>query len=514
MELHCLILTGKRDEALRQAAHRYCSIGALSGSIPLRTLLHGRRWRDLRHLAKELALPILLDLYCNNIDEVEHETTRRNAYDEFLRSHGCRRPSELGTIAESFDTKELIYFLGRVCVPEVMDVAFDVFPGSRELEEERINICSLLSEIDPENSSVYRDELAMLTKYRAIQDGLRAVDQSRVHVNADAIARWADKELYESFARYKTLLRSKVGVGSSEEFEKTARAILDSSSQPEATCLTYPDQEGDSLLLQMLEALKDEYLTNTDYGLDAYLSMRIRHGSLSGHLRGPLEEGNLIVFKTDGGDGYCKNVALADRLRISEGHREEFFAAFADFSFRYDSIISDLTKDRLQVRSARKPLGVFGLDLQNSPVVLHFVRARVNENSSFDDFLITAITAISLPLRSILLGVSDYLKTVFKQDVEAAFESLRAALESAVPLHTYLQLNSSIANVMPEVQAAVDKVAAWFVPASDQQTGVLRTIEEVVEVGIEATKKSSSRIFADYGNPAAEYRHPICRFSH
>jgi hypothetical protein len=130
------------------------------------------------------------------------------------------------------------------------------------------------------------------------------------------------------------------------------------------------------------------------------------------------------------------------------------------------------------------------LDLQRNPVILHFVRARTNEETSFNDFLITAITAITLPLRTILLGVRDYIQTSVKQAVEAAFETLRANLERCVPPWAYVRLNSSIADVMPEVQAALDRVAGWFVPASDQQQVVLRTIEQVVDVGIEATKRA------------------------
>jgi hypothetical protein len=38
-----------------------------------------------------------------------------------------------------------------------------------------------------------------------------------------------------------------------------------------------------------------EFLTNPDHGLDCYLSMRIRHGTLAGQLRTPLEVEHLIT---------------------------------------------------------------------------------------------------------------------------------------------------------------------------------------------------------------------------
>src|SRR5260370_42309335 len=150
--------------------------------------------------------------------------------------------------------------------------------------------------------------------------------------------------------------------------------------------------------------------------------MRIRHGSLSGHLRGPLEEKNLIVSKNEAGEGHRSNTILADRLHLA-ADRSAFFAAFTQFSSQYDAIIADLTKNLLQIRSAKKPQGVFSLDLQRNPVILHFVRARITEKTSFNDFLITAITAITLALRAILLEVRHYIKTTVKHEVEPAFET-------------------------------------------------------------------------------------------
>jgi hypothetical protein len=353
LELYCLIATDRFDLAIRRAAALCSESDELRHVLPLRSLLGGKRWRDVKTFAADIALPITFDLYVRTVGETEHETNRRIAYDEFLRAHNVRRPSDLAFIVERFPRKELVYLLYNVCIPHVMDVSFDTYKSSREIEEERIRVCSLLTELDPINSSVYTEEVKNRTKYITIQDGLRDVDRSRVYVNTEAVARWAEREAKESFFRYKELLRVRVGFGSPEDIDLALRKIAE-GAPPRDFFLQYPEQEGDSLLFDMFETIKKEYLSNTDYGLDAYLSMRIRHGSLSGYMRGPLEERSLIVAKDEAAARYADNLALIESLGVtSETDKRTINEAFRSFSERYDGIIDSLTKDRLQIRGPR-----------------------------------------------------------------------------------------------------------------------------------------------------------------
>jgi len=44
-----------------------------------------------------------------------------------------------------------------------------------------------------------------------------------------------------------------------------------------------------------------EFALHPEHGLDAYLSLRIRHGTLSGHLRGPVEREHLVIRRDAAG---------------------------------------------------------------------------------------------------------------------------------------------------------------------------------------------------------------------
>ena len=160
------------------------------------------------------------------------------------------------------------------------------------------------------------------------------------------------------------------------------------------------------------------------------------------------------------------------------------------FSERYDAIIEDLTKTRLQIQRPERPNGMFALRVETHPLALPYVRSRVQEDTSFSEFVQLLVGVINTLLEPVLSQVRDYIMSVVKQDVEAAFEVLRAALEKGTSQRAYVRLNSAIADVIPEVQAAIDRVSEWFVPAHEQEQLVVRTFEQIVDIGIEATRSA------------------------
>jgi hypothetical protein len=370
-----------------------------------------------------------------------------------------------------------------------MDVSFDAYKTSRAIEEERMRICSFLVEIDPEHSSTYTEEVKDLAKYLKIQDGLRDVDRSRVYVNTEAVARWAERETRENFFRYKELLRAGVGFGSPEEFDLTMRKIAEGDRSTKESFLNYPEQEGDSLLIDMFEAIKHEYLSNTDYGLDAYLSMRIRHGSLAGYMRGPLEERNLIVAKDESSGRYIDNSPLIDQLEIiAEADKRVVNDAFRSFSEKYDAIVEALTKDRLQVKRAEKPHGMFVINVDLHPWIIRLIQSRIQAHTTFGQFLELVLGGIEVLLQEVLLAVRDYIASTIKPAVRDAFEELRSELQNRLSGRLYARFNSILGDVIPEIQGAVDRVAEWFVPIQREQEVQIRSMDDILDVGIEATK--------------------------
>ena len=54
-----------------------------------------------------------------------------------------------------YGRKELIYFLRNVCSTKIMDISISTFKNSQERDKERVEICNILSQIDPDNLQEY-----------------------------------------------------------------------------------------------------------------------------------------------------------------------------------------------------------------------------------------------------------------------------------------------------------------------------------------------------------------------
>ena len=491
MEVNCLIALNETRDAILRTANFCCENEELRHIVPLRSLLQGIRWRQVRHLRERIEVPIVFDLFWRTVDENEHETNRRIAYDEFLMAHNCRRPTDLKAIADRFDLEALRYFLRNVCVHEVMDVSFDVYTSSREIEEERISVCQWLAELDPERQMDYSEEIVMLTKLINIQDGLRDVDSSRIYVDLEAFGRWAEKEVAESFLRYRLLVDAGIGFGSPSDIEAAINEFVGGDHGTVDDLLVYPNNEADTLLLDMVEAIWREFFINSDFGLDAYLSMRIRHGSLAGHLRGPLEERSLILSKNHRKDSYLEESVWIERFSyLTKEEKKGLLSALDEFSKTYDGIIDDLVQNRLQVRSKAHPDGAFHVPLAENVIWLHWIRSRITRDTDFHEFLSLVFGSIAESLKGVLRTIREEMVVDVKNRVDEAFEDLRLRLDQQIGPDEYAIVNSALADVVPEVQAAIDRIAAWFnLGEADRGTGV-RTMDQIIDIGIEATKRA------------------------
>jgi hypothetical protein len=159
---------------------------------------------DPDSMGDPLLVSVICDLYLRYLGD-DRPFIRSDAYEDFLANKGVEKPSDI--IVDEFQDERrhyLLYFLQYVCVPEVMSNS-GAFSGSKSLEFERINVCSLLLLLDPVNSAVYEKELRDITRKQIVSEGLRDVEQSKFAIDVQPLRRWAEKNLKESFGRFQAL---------------------------------------------------------------------------------------------------------------------------------------------------------------------------------------------------------------------------------------------------------------------------------------------------------------------
>ena len=78
---------------------------------------------------------------------------------------------------QEYEREELIYFLKNVCSTKIMDISISSFENSQERDKERVEICNILTQIDPDNSKEYEKEIRELTQKLMINAELKIIEE-------------------------------------------------------------------------------------------------------------------------------------------------------------------------------------------------------------------------------------------------------------------------------------------------------------------------------------------------
>jgi len=433
-------------------------------------------------LAHQLQIPILFDFYSRYVDD-RYDNIRSYAYEDFLFAHTLERPSQLeGRIAE-FDRDMLAYYLRAVCVPTIMQIS-TVFDGTRDLEDERLAVCSLLTKLDEPHAKDYESEIREITRRQIIHRGVRHVEQSKLFVNLPVIRRWADRNLKESFGRYQALL--KAGIKADSSGFNDALQDLIAGKRPSQAALKLPENEASTLLVAMLDALLQKCTLDSEHGLDCYLSMRIRHGALSGQLRGPLEDERVVTQRASETGEYNPNDYWLFRLNgLPWEVRQAVDSRLSRFSADYDAFVNRMADGLIQVKGPGKEEGLFTVGC--TAVQLAGLAADVKEETTFELFIDRCFDIFWNHLETCVSDVRAAIDTTLKRELNALFNSVQEDIEGITDGGA-ADLYRAVRTAQTGAQQALDHVKEWFrlvKPALEPDF----YLEDLIDIGLQCVKR-------------------------
>lgn len=358
------------------------------------------------------------------------------------------------------------------------------FNSSRELGEERLAVCAILAEIDPDNIEEHEMEIRDITRKLVVRRGVREVEQSKIYVDMPAIRRWAEKNLKESFLRYQALSSAGLDAGGAG-IDEAVRDMLAGTPVSEEY-LRLPKNEMSGLLVNMVTDFFEQCLKNPAHGLDCYLSMRIRHGALAGQLRAPLEQEAVISLREGPLDEYKPN----EYWKSQYSHWPEEIVEVIDkqmraFSEQFDALVDRIAGDYLQIHSTDKPKGLFNLSL--NALVVRALASDITPKVTFDDFLNMCTYLFWQLLDTCLKDVHQTIERKVKPEMTQLFESLRKELKKPQVFYTPSQLDAAIVNAQTRAQQALEQVKDWFrvaKPLTEKDFG----FDEIIEIGLECVR--------------------------
>lgn len=274
-----------------------------------------------------------------------------NAYSECLRSLGETKPRAL--FEKTAYPPGLIHqFLRYVCTKDVMAESVE-FATTDDIETERLVICDYLRQHDREDSASFEPEIKELTDSLAMRKGMKHVAESKIFVDEPGLRKHRSTDYGEYYNRFRdsSAFDKEVGVEMAasellpdvkDDAIKGARVIVIGKPGYRAFC-------------DVFRKIRDDFVLSNEFGLDSYLSVRIRHGVLLGQLRGPFERHQLITKKSSVSGRYFVNEHWEAFFGLPEIESRKLQEVLGALSGAVDRLTDDMNGVWLRVATEHSP---------------------------------------------------------------------------------------------------------------------------------------------------------------
>lgn len=409
-------------------------------------------------IRQNICTPILYYVYAYYIEKTKKDDLGIVCNDFFFMEN-IERPSEMHIFEGKYDKKMLVYFLKNVCTTKIMDDALCIFENTQERDQERVEICNLLTHLDPDCSKEYENEIREITQKLMINKELKIIDESRIHVNVDGIrdrlvnaegtGNRFDKSLKNDFQRYLFYRDEKVQQWM--QFLQGDEASFDKYAQMRST--------SERLCMDLVLKIRDAFVSSDEYGLNGYLSLNIRHNTLDDELRSPLNKSMLYVKRDSDKNEYIiheywKKLLSGEDIRILQ-------KALGDFYTTTERILAKLKRDYIQICTETKPSkGLFDYTIYEGDINnLSFMNKKVKTFEEFFDGVINYLWAITEEnLRVIQLVIQNEIK----QDYLNALSQLRNDIAEIRNQKVLQKLQRKINETEIDMQHVLERICHWF----------------------------------------------------
>lgn len=457
----CHIISTEVEDAVASTVDVYLEQPGIVSKIPYENLSF--LLDDPRIWTKSIAIPIFFDLY-SSYHKKDRDSHLRYSFECFQLKNELSAPTDLVNKLDSFGEKRVIQYLNKVCQPDVMRQTL-IYEGTKEVEDERIRICRVLSDLDPSHSSVYVDEVRERVKSQEIISGLAVVEQSLVYVDINSITKSLKSRLKDSYSKYKVLANTSRCGGS--DFSELFEVIKGGSSRFD-TYILFPSKndEGNSIYEVMFREVTNEFL-KSDHGLNAFISTRIRHGKLRNLLRKSVEEENLVTSRKKDSSIYHRN-AIWDLMfaALTASMREKLLDCLDRFSKQFDEKISYILDVLLRIQVENREGEYSNTNAwflyRTSGLEITLMKLDANDDESLEVFIDRCIELLWHKTDANLAVARDAITGYLKKEFLEIFDSFSRNILEIADREDIQHLLDAIARARNNTQTKLKVAANWF----------------------------------------------------
>jgi hypothetical protein len=475
---NCYLELGRLDDCIQLYVNSFFFNNYIIDKIEPSKLIKKINSNRFRNVSKTIELPIFYTIA--NADEVETHI----AYELFNVSLNVEKPSELIDNHNKINEEKLLYYLKYTCSPKILRHSTFIM-NSKERLEERLAIAYFIKKIKPD--SEIDAEIKSIENILVIQQGLIDLDESKIYVNEQGIIENELSDFEAVFDRFQII----AGIAGKNKLLWLEGGKLTTYSTEENTELEkteYSNNPVFDIYLELFEAIRDKFL-NSQFGIVAYLSTRIRHGVLVGELRPIFETHNLITMKEGNSSNYRRNY-FWDMVYDNYSHdrQEQIQILLNDFSSKIDGIIFDLIKKHLQVyKPGINEEGWFNYEFDSNTLWYHSITSIRCVN--FTEFIQQVFAVLWQKTDENLSAIREKIQNEILDQFNAQFNDLELNISNQFGQNAYQQLIKSIKDCSTEVQTVMQKISRWFKRSEVKVSNF--QLSELVDIIAEYTNKSN-----------------------
>lgn len=488
----CMMKLERIEEAIDFITSYYVTNPHLHYIMPISGLMAILMDMDRAELQGNISVPILYDIYSRYIDN-KYDYERNYSYEDFLFANGIQRPSQLIINIDKFDKRKIIHFFRYLCIEPIMDCS-TVFNGSIDIAKERLSVCRILVELDPENEENYQGEIREILRRLMIKKRMREIEKSKIYIDIDSIKKTVDKTLRDTFNRYISFIKH--GIGKEADLPRA-----DIGKDPQNPFhVSLPKDEVNSLITDLIIGLRDEFVSSTEHGLDGYLSVRIRHGTLSGQLRSPIEAEKLVTRRDHITDLYKSNDYWIDTLNITKNFLKETLNKFlADFSEQFEQLVLEISNDWIQIKTQKSDAkGLFDFTLYENDIP--GIARRIKSDTTFEEFLDLMFDSFNELLKLDLAIIRSKLEKEAKFRLDRLFNSLQANIDRIANQVDVGNLNKAVRMARTEMPRTIDRIIEWF-HLSKSTSNEPFHVEDAINISTEMVRTYSADFMVNITTP-------------
>lgn len=384
------------------------------------------------------------------------------AYKRYLKQLGVVKASEIaGKEGDLY-----LYFIGKVADRSVLLLHVRAFDTDDDVNTERIELCKRAYELS--NDKAFTDEITSLIKEQEIKTLAQQVNDSKIHVDVQSlISSELDTEKL-MFDTYKEV-DDNIEIFEQKNIEWLLNYIQEQRQDKMRIYKYEPSAVKYKMVMfrQIVLSIRDKFLFDPRFGLDKYLSARIRHGTLITQLRNHFLTYGLVTNKKEGGE-YVRESTWTQRrgMNLTNDVKDQINNRLLQFTEWLDEQLRIIKEEKIQIWTERnddKKEGMFNYSEQYMSSFIDIMGESSFE--TFDAFVHATIKLLWEWTNAILISVREYFAD-YQESVLNEMDKLQNDIIPLIPQSTQLSnaFKDAITTCKTEFQTDIKVVSSWFKP--------------------------------------------------